>query len=182
MTLSTSTDLEDSFLTTMRSERGMNVPREIFRSRGSNETALRQEEAEAEYERQRALADQADANGGYEQVQGVGSTGLLLAPGVCRPFFDKAQNTISHRIEFADPPLSKQFSGQAAARNACGLFSGTSPRWPYHRGVSASAVSWLGIAQTAAARSFNIAPAVTRSPAAGRRSIQPRARRQRRHR
>jgi hypothetical protein len=40
--------------------------------------ALRQEEAEAEYERQRALADQADANGGYEQVQGVGSTGLLF--------------------------------------------------------------------------------------------------------
>ena len=47
-------------------------------ARIERDIALRQEEAEAEYERQRALADQADASGGYEQVQGAGSSGLLL--------------------------------------------------------------------------------------------------------
>jgi hypothetical protein len=80
VTLNTSTDLEDSFLTTMRSERGMNAAeRDIQVKRIERDMALRQEEAEAEYERQRALADQAnDASGGYEQVQGAGSTGLLL--------------------------------------------------------------------------------------------------------
>ena len=39
--------------------------------------ALRQQEAEAEYERQRALADQAAATD-YEQMQRSGSTGLVL--------------------------------------------------------------------------------------------------------
>jgi hypothetical protein len=52
--------------------------RDIQVKRIERDTALRQEEAEAEYERQRALADQADPSGGYEQVQGAGSTGLLV--------------------------------------------------------------------------------------------------------
>lgn len=58
--------------------RNERAERDIQVKRIERDMALRQEEAEAEYERQRALADQADANGGYEQVQGVGSTGLLL--------------------------------------------------------------------------------------------------------
>ena len=58
--------------------RNERAERDIQVKRIERDMALRQEEAEAEYERQRALADQADANGGYEQVQGVGSTGLLF--------------------------------------------------------------------------------------------------------
>ena len=58
--------------------RNERAERDIQVKRIERDMALRQEEAEAEYERQRALADQADANGGYEQVQGVGSSGLLL--------------------------------------------------------------------------------------------------------
>ena len=58
--------------------RNERAERDIQVKRIERDMALRQEEAEAEYERQRALADQADASGGYEQVQGAGSTGLLL--------------------------------------------------------------------------------------------------------
>jgi hypothetical protein len=58
--------------------RNERAERDIQVKRIERDTALRQEEAEAEYERQRALADQADPSGGYEQVQGAGSTGLLL--------------------------------------------------------------------------------------------------------
>jgi hypothetical protein len=58
--------------------RNERAERDIQVKRIERDMALRQEEAEAEYERQRALADQADAGGGYEQVQGAGSTGLLL--------------------------------------------------------------------------------------------------------
>jgi hypothetical protein len=58
--------------------RNERAERDIQVKRIERDTALRQEEAEAEYERQRALADQADASGGYEQVQGAGSTGLLV--------------------------------------------------------------------------------------------------------
>ncbi len=64
--------------------RNERAERDIQVKRIERDMALRQEEAEAEYERQRALADQADASGGYEQVH--------------------AQSTISHRIESADPP------------------------------------------------------------------------------
>ena len=57
--------------------RNERAERDIQVKRIERDMALRQEEAE--YERQRALADQAnDASGGYEQVQGAGSTGLLL--------------------------------------------------------------------------------------------------------
>ena len=58
--------------------RNERAERDIEVKRIERDMALRQEEAEAEYERQRALADQADASGGYELVQGAGSTGLLL--------------------------------------------------------------------------------------------------------
>jgi hypothetical protein len=58
--------------------RNERAERDIKVKRIERDTALRQEEAEAEYERQRALADQADPSGGYEQVQGAGSTGLLV--------------------------------------------------------------------------------------------------------
>ena len=58
--------------------RNERAERDIQVKRIERDMALRQEEAEAEYERQSALADQADASGGYEQVQGAGSTGLLL--------------------------------------------------------------------------------------------------------
>jgi hypothetical protein len=58
--------------------RNERAERDIQVKRIERDMALRQEEAEAEYERQRALADQADPSGGYEQVQGAGSTGLLV--------------------------------------------------------------------------------------------------------
>ena len=58
--------------------RNERAERDIQVKRIERDMALRQEEAEAEYRSQRALADQADASGGYEQVQGAGSTGLLL--------------------------------------------------------------------------------------------------------
>ena len=58
--------------------RNERAERDIEAKRIERDMALRQDEAEAEYERQRALADQADASGGYEQVQGAGSSGLLL--------------------------------------------------------------------------------------------------------
>ena len=58
--------------------RNERAERDIQVKRIERDMALRQEEAEAEYERQRVLADQTDASGGYEQVQGTGSSGLLL--------------------------------------------------------------------------------------------------------
>jgi hypothetical protein len=58
--------------------RNERAERDIQVKRIERDMALRQEEAEAEYKSQRALADQADASGGYELVQGAGSTGLLL--------------------------------------------------------------------------------------------------------
>ena len=100
--------------------RNERAERDIQVKRIERDMALRQEEAEAEYERQRALADQADANGGYEQVQGVGSSGLLLGgPARVGHFSTRPRTQFRIGSSSADPPLSKQFSwtGHAFVRN-----------------------------------------------------------------
>ena len=104
--------------------RNERAERDIQAKRIERDMALRQEEAEAEYERQRALADQAnDASGGYEQVQGAGSTGLLLG-GPARVGHFSTRPRTQFRIGSSRPVhhWANNFSGQAAAHNACGLF------------------------------------------------------------
>src|SRR5258705_10586517 len=56
--------------------RNERAERDIQVKRIERDMALRQEEAEAEYERERALADQADVSDGYNKAQDCGATAV----------------------------------------------------------------------------------------------------------